>query len=112
MADRILDHDWSHYDFHHAVFQPAQMSVRELQAGHDWVTHQFYRPWRILRRLWRQLWRPGGWTSLLYLLAVNAAYRVRTVRWRIRGWDPVAGSACEHRPAALAAGQPATFPNG
>ena len=49
LADRIYDHNWEHYDFHHTVFQPAQMSPRDLQAGHDWVTYQFYRPWRIFR---------------------------------------------------------------
>ncbi len=38
LADRIFDRDWENYDFHHAVFQPAKMSPRDLQAGHDWVT--------------------------------------------------------------------------
>lgn len=92
LADRIFNRDWSDYDFHHAVFQPARMSPRDLQAGHDWVTHQFYRPWRILRRLWRQLRRPGAWASLVYLAAVNAAYFGRTVGWKIRGWDPTPNS--------------------
>jgi radical SAM superfamily enzyme YgiQ (UPF0313 family) len=88
LADRILDHDWANYDFHHAVFQPANMSPRELQAGHDWVTSQFYRPARIVRRVCRHLRRPGAWASWLYLVALNVAYFGRTVRWRIRGWDP------------------------
>lgn len=88
LANRIFDRDWADYDFHHAVFQPAKMSPRDLQAGHDWVTYQFYRPWRILRRLWRHLRRPGAWASLPYLAAVNAAYRGRIVGWQIRGWNP------------------------
>ena len=94
LADRILDRDWAKYDFHHTVFEPARMSPRDLQAGHDWVTHQFYRPWRIVRHLWRRSARPGAWASLPYLAAVNAAYRGRTVRWQMRGWDPA-----EHAPA-------------
>ena len=61
LADRIFDRNWEDYDFHHTVFQPAHMSSRDLQAGHDWVTRQFYRPWRIVRRLWRHLQRPGAW---------------------------------------------------
>lgn len=93
LADRIFDRNWEHYDFHHAVFEPARMSPRELQAGHDWVTAQFYRPWRIVRRLWRHLRRPGGWASLPYVAALNAAYFGRTLRWRIRGWDPFCGDA-------------------
>lgn len=94
-ADRIFDRDWEHYDFHHAVFQPANMSPRDLQAGHDWVTSQFYRPWCIVRRLWRHLRRPGPWASLVYLLALNAAYFGRTVRWRIRGWDPASEASLD-----------------
>ena len=96
-ADRIFDRDWENYDFHHAVFQPAQMSPRDLQAGHDWVTRQFYRPWRIVRRFWRHLRRPGAWASLVYLLALNAAYFGRTVRWRIRGWDPASDASTDGR---------------
>jgi len=90
LAGRIFDHDWAHYDFHHVVFHPAQMGARDLQAGHDWVTHQFYRPGRILRRLWRQLQRPRGWSSLIYVAALNVAYFGRTLHWKIRGWDPAA----------------------
>jgi len=89
LADRIFDRDWANYDFHHAVFRPAKMSPRDLQAGHDWVTWQFYRPWHILRRIWRHLRRPRAWASLPYLTALNAAYHGRTVRWHIRGWDPL-----------------------
>jgi radical SAM superfamily enzyme YgiQ (UPF0313 family) len=99
LADRIFDRNWENYDFHHAVFRPARMSPRDLQAGHDWVTHEFYRPWRIVRRLCRQLWRSRDWRSLLYLAAVNAAYWGRTRSWGIRGWDPAATSSGADLPA-------------
>ncbi len=88
LDERIFDRDWAHYDFHHAVFRPANMSARDLQAGHDWVTREFYRPRRIRRRLWRHLRRPGAWASLIYLAAINFAYFGRTWHWQIRGWDP------------------------
>jgi radical SAM superfamily enzyme YgiQ (UPF0313 family) len=88
MKDRIVDGDWSRYDFHHVVFRPRNMSASDLQAGHDWVTYQFYRPWRIVRRMWRHVFRSGGLASLPYLAAVNIAYYGRTFRWKIRGWDP------------------------
>jgi len=32
---RIVDKDWSHYDFRHVVFEPQRMSSYELQASHD-----------------------------------------------------------------------------
>lgn len=101
MQARLTDTDWSHYDFHRVVFEPRRMTAQDLQAGHDWVTHQFYRPWRILRRLWRHAFRPGGFASLPYLAALNFGYYGRTARWHIRGRNPAA-----HRAAA----QPATLP--
>jgi radical SAM superfamily enzyme YgiQ (UPF0313 family) len=88
MKPRIIDDDWSHYDFHHVVFEPVGMSARALQAGHDWVTHQFYLPRRIARRLARVAARPGGLRSLPFAAAINLAYYGRVQRWRIRGWDP------------------------
>lgn len=93
MISRILDRDWAHYDFHHVVFEPKGMSAEDLQAGHDWVTHEFYRPWRIARRMARWVRRPRGWESLPYAAAINAAYFGRSRRWGIRGWNPVERSA-------------------
>ena len=88
MASRIEERDWSHYDYHHVVFRPARMTAEQLQAGHDWVTREFYRPWRIARRLARMALRPGGLRILKYAAALNVAYYGRTVRWNIRGYDP------------------------
>ena len=88
MQSRITDHDWSHYDFHHVVFAPAGMSTSELKAGHDWITREFYRPWRIARRCWRHLLRPHGLQTMLYFAAINLAYYGRIVSWKIKGWNP------------------------
>jgi radical SAM superfamily enzyme YgiQ (UPF0313 family) len=93
LAERIVDHDWAHYDFHHAVFRPAGMSRAALQAGHDWVTHEFYRPWRIARRLWRYARRPDGLAMMRHVAAVNLAYYGRIRRWGIRGSDPAHAEA-------------------
>lgn len=90
MTDRILDWNWADYDFHHVVFQPRGMSVEALQAGHDWITREFYRPWRILRRIARALAQPSRWRTLPFLLVLNLAYWGRTWRWHLRGWDPAA----------------------
>lgn len=88
MRQRIFDQDWSQYDFHHPVFTPSNMTPAQLQAGHDWATRQFYRPWRILRRMWRHAIRPRGLETLKYILALNLAYYGRIRSWRIRGWNP------------------------
>jgi hypothetical protein len=100
MGERIFNHDWSHYDFHHPVFFPANMTPTELQAGHDWVTHRFYRPGRIIRRLGWHLKRPGGLRTLKYILALNMAYYGRVRSWGIRGWNPAGLSKSEVIPAA------------
>ena len=85
---RIVDRDWSHYDFHHVVFQHSVMSGEELQAGHDWVTRRFYQPWNIVRRLLRWIRRPRGFATLPYAAAINFAYFGRVIRFGFRGWDP------------------------
>ncbi len=87
---RLRERDWSRYDFHHVVFEPKGLSARELQAGHDWLTREFYRPHRIARRLARIARRPGGLRVLPYAAALNAAYYGRVRRWGFRGWDPAA----------------------
>ena len=93
MDGRIIDRDPSHYDFHNVVFQPRNMTRTDLQAGHDWVTREFYRPRRIARRLLRHIRRPGGLRTLPYHIALNMAYYGRVVRWKIKGFDPAKRSA-------------------
>ncbi len=95
MQSRIVDCDWSHYDFHHVVFKHRSMSGEELQAGHDWVTNRFYRPWRILRRLARWVTRPRGFATLPYAAAINFAYLGRVIRFGFKGWDPARYTARE-----------------
>ncbi len=88
MQNRIIDRNWSHYDFHHVVFEPNRLSAEALQAGHDWVTYEFYRPRKISKRLLKHAARPRGLATLPYVAAVNFAYFGRTRSWKIRGWDP------------------------
>ncbi len=88
MQRRIIDPDWSNYDFHHVVFKPKGMSVAQLQAGHDWITREFYRPRRIAMRLARHALRRNGMKSLPFAAAINGAYYGRVKRWNIRGYNP------------------------
>ena len=84
---RILDRDWGHYDFRHAVIRPARMSPAELQAGADWLLREFYRPWRIVRRTLAALLHLGllpAWLSL----RLNLTYRRDNRRESIVGWNP------------------------
>lgn len=85
------------------VFEPARMSAESLQAGHDWLTAEFYRPWRIARRLARFVFRPKAARVLPYATAINVAYLGRVRRWHIRGYDP---APCRSTPALPARGAP------
>jgi radical SAM superfamily enzyme YgiQ (UPF0313 family) len=67
---RIFDHDWSHYDMSHVVFQPQRMSVRELQDGYLWAQKYICAPRSILKRL---LWGPKHHFS--YFLISNFVLR-------------------------------------
>ncbi|MEJ2688999.1 MAG: radical SAM protein [Deltaproteobacteria bacterium] len=88
MQDRIYSRDWADYDFHSVVFHPKHMSAADLQAGHDWITCEFYKPRRIAKRLWRHALRPRGFAAMPYLAAVNLAYYGRVLNWHIQGLNP------------------------
>lgn len=69
---RVVDKDWSRYDFGTAVFEPQGMSAEELIRGKEWAWRDFYSWPSILRRLppltdWKRL--------ILYGIA-NLAYRI------------------------------------
>lgn len=51
--DRILTRDWELYDGQHVVFQPRNMTVKELAEGHEAAWKKVYRWSSMARRLWR-----------------------------------------------------------
>ena len=66
---RILTRDWSLYDGQHVVFQPAGMSVRELQEGHERIWREVY----SVRSIWKRV--RGLRPDLPILTAANFGYR-------------------------------------
>ena len=67
---RITTHDWDRYDTRHAVFRPARMSARTLEAGYWRAYREFYRWGSIFRSagahdglsgILRHLAYAGGW---------------------------------------------------
>jgi radical SAM superfamily enzyme YgiQ (UPF0313 family) len=86
-AGRIRDRDWSHYDFRHAVIEPARMSAAELQEGADWLLRQFYRLDRVLLRVLRCLVTAGPVPAWL-AWRLNLTYRYDVRRLGLRGRDP------------------------
>lgn len=66
---RIFTRDWDIYDGQHVVFQPRQMSVQELAAGHEWTWKRVYSRRSIFRRLARSR------LQLPVSIAANLGYR-------------------------------------
>ena len=84
---RVIDRDWSHYDFRHVVFRPALMKAEELQAGADWLYARFYRLDKILLRFIRNIVN-RRWMPALLGLELGLTYRYDNRRERIQGWNP------------------------
>jgi radical SAM superfamily enzyme YgiQ (UPF0313 family) len=90
---RIFDKDWSHYDFHHVVFEPRHMSVATLDAGAAWVVREFHTTSHIANRV-RQCFRYlEPWFVLASVIPVNLAYRrgleLDGTMARAKGFQPV-----------------------
>lgn len=66
---RIIDSDLSHYNTSHAVFQPARMSVDELEAGYHAIYSRFY-SWPYIFRRW-----PVSRAQVVAYLEFNLLYR-------------------------------------
>ncbi len=98
---RILTRNWELYDGQHVVFQPAQMSVQELQDGTERAWRYVYSMPSIARRIRSSPAPP--WVSI----SANLGYRhyARNLR-RFYNCDWVIGPAgmSSARPAASAAG--------
>jgi radical SAM superfamily enzyme YgiQ (UPF0313 family) len=71
---RIIDKDWSHYDFNHVVFEPRQMSREVLDKGVSWVLRQFHTRRAISRRAWRSLNYMGLGFTLAAVLPINLGW--------------------------------------
>ena len=85
--NRIIDNDWSHYDYRHTVIQPKKMTPQQLQDGADWLYSQFYRLDRILFRTASALFRVGFFPAIL-TWKLNMTYRYDMKRLAIKGMDP------------------------
>lgn len=66
---RILTEDWTLYDAQHVVFQPKQMSPRQLLDGINWVWRTVYQYRSIAKRLFRSR------VQLPIALPANLGYR-------------------------------------
>lgn len=92
MKPRIRDFNWEHYGFKHAVFEPANMSAGELEAGSHWLIRNYYSPIRILKRIPGWLKVKGGIINIWYPLLLSLAYFERALSFKLKGYNPAANT--------------------
>lgn len=86
---RILTRNWELYDGQHVVFQPANMSVRQLQEGHEaaWKhTYGFRAMWQRLRHT-AAPWYIALATNFGYRYYAHRLHRFYTCDWVTGGGD-------------------------
>ena len=87
--NRLIDKPWRYYDTAHLVYQPARMSVQELESSYDRFCRLIYNPWQIGMRGLRVLGRHSLRrlpSKLFGSFSTDYGYR-RTFAWRHAGHD-------------------------
>jgi radical SAM superfamily enzyme YgiQ (UPF0313 family) len=74
---RLIDKEWSHYDFFHVVFQPLHMDPETLHLGTAWLQKEFYSYKNISRRIGKAITYLSPDTILRVVLPVNLGYRYK-----------------------------------
>lgn len=68
---RILTYDWEKYDFHHVVFEPKNMTKKELFEGCAKISKNFYSPLKMINRLVKVGFRSKDLIDFLVLASLN-----------------------------------------
>jgi radical SAM superfamily enzyme YgiQ (UPF0313 family) len=86
---RILTRHWELYDAQHVVFEPARMTVGELQRGTEQAWKGTYRFPAIRKRLARSpMWAPLAWAAnLTYRRYARNLHRFYTCDWLIPAYN-------------------------
>ena len=73
--NRLRFHDWSLYDAHHAVFEPARLSIFDLQRAQIFCHKKFYSLKQMARKLLARQWLSVGVAH--YARKLNRAWKRR-----------------------------------
>jgi radical SAM superfamily enzyme YgiQ (UPF0313 family) len=74
VRSRIVSNDWSLYDAHHVVYQPANFSLFSLQKAQLYSHEKFYSIYEMIKKFFRKKWISFG-------LALYARYT--NMKWKI-----------------------------
>ncbi|MHA1190784.1 MAG: B12-binding domain-containing radical SAM protein [Promethearchaeota archaeon] len=72
---RILTKDWDKYNLANVVFQPKNMSAKELFERTRWITKKYYSIKNIIRRFYRSIERHKDFYLSFYVLQQNLRSR-------------------------------------
>ncbi|WP_340114324.1 B12-binding domain-containing radical SAM protein [Maribellus mangrovi] len=75
--DRIIDKNWSHYDFFHVVHRPKLMDTSTLDYGTAWVQQHFYSYKNITKRVTRAGSYLSPETIFKAVLPLNIGWRFK-----------------------------------
>ncbi|MEO1981451.1 MAG: hypothetical protein ABGZ24_13115 [Fuerstiella sp.] len=92
---RIITNNWELYDGQHVVFQPAQMTVEQLQRGTENAWKHAYSSMNIVRRLRHTAapWHVAVMTNLGYRYYAHRLNRFYTCDWMLNPVPTGDGSA-------------------
>jgi radical SAM superfamily enzyme YgiQ (UPF0313 family) len=84
---RILSHRWADWSDHaKVVYQPKNMTPRELESGTAWVLKETYTAPRIAKRFLKTFFH-SQWLTPLFFLKQNLSYQRRRVKfWKEQGY--------------------------
>jgi radical SAM superfamily enzyme YgiQ (UPF0313 family) len=74
---RILSEDWNKYNLANAVFQPKNMSAKELFEGTQWIIQKYYSIPNIIKRIFRAMETTNDIYLSYYVLQLNFRNRSR-----------------------------------
>lgn len=86
---RILSNDWGKYNFGQAVFEPANISVEDLEKGIRWSWKKFYSIGSSLirsplteREWWQLFWKSpvDAWIRLIFYQFTNFGFQIQVSR--------------------------------
>ena len=68
---RILTYNWKKYDFHHVVFEPNNMTKKELFEGCRKISKKYYSPLKMINRLTKVSLRSKDLIELFAVASLN-----------------------------------------
>ncbi|HME68247.1 MAG TPA: radical SAM protein [Myxococcota bacterium] len=77
---RIFDTNWEHYDCHHVVYRPRNMTVDELIEGYIWLYREVRKRRSLFREVVEGIWKHGPGIEASVLIANNLYQKFDSIK--------------------------------